>query len=88
MCLTIVSTGTLGRAVTKQARKRAEGVAATCREGDLGEVSMLQQETLQSAFNHNRPLLRRPSRQRGGQQPSQVLQSLPADNNSVHRETP
>lgn len=48
-------------------------------EKDRGAVSMLQQETLQSAFNHDRPLLHRPSRQRGGGQQGQVLQSLPSD---------
>lgn len=68
----------------KTCRGRAEEeVAEAWREKDLGEVSTLQQETLQSAFNHSRPLLRRPSRQRGGQQQSQVLPPLPSDNNSV-----
>lgn len=70
----------------KTGRERAEDeVAQTCSERDLGEVSTLQQETLQSAFNHSRLLLCRPSRRRGGQQQrSQVLPPLPSDNNSVH----
>lgn len=55
MCPTIVSTGKTERVVAKQpGREREEGVAQDPeRERDLGEVSTLQQETLQSAFNHS-----------------------------------
>lgn len=43
----------------RQVRKQAEEEVAQTqgRKRDLGEASTLQQETLQSAFNHNRPLL-------------------------------
>lgn len=51
--------------------------------GERGKVSALQQETFQSAFNHNRPLLQRHSRQRGGQQQNKVLPSLLSANKST-----
>lgn len=50
-----------------------------------GKVSALRQETFQSAFNHNRPLLllQRHSGPRGGQQQSKVLPSLRFANKST-----
>lgn len=58
MCPTIVSTGKTERVVAKQPGRESEervrgGTRPRERERDHGEVSTLQQETLQSAFNHS-----------------------------------